>query len=120
MEKNIETKFGKNALLCAVFNFKISILSSIPDNGHDKIWGHFAGTTSNSTFISVLRPKKLGRNQCTGRFLTNFIKGNRVVKFADIFAHQISGIAMGMSPAPTIANLFVAIHEKAEIYFKCK
>ena len=37
------------------------------------------------------------------------------MKFGDIFAHQISGIAMGMSPAPTIANLFVAIHEEAEI-----
>lgn len=42
------------------------------------------------------------------------MKNNRM-KFGDIFAHQTSGIAMGMSPAPTIANLFVAIHEAAEI-----
>ena len=26
------------------------------------------------------------------------------MKFGDIFAHQVSGIAMGMSPAPTIAK----------------
>ncbi len=29
--------------------------------------------------------------------------------------HQIKGVAMGMSPAPTIANLFVAIYEAKKI-----
>ena len=40
---------------------------------------------------------------------------NNRMKFGDIIAHQISGIAMGMAPAPTIANLFVAIHEASDI-----
>mmetsp|Transcript_18939 Transcript_18939/g.41008 ORF Transcript_18939/g.41008 Transcript_18939/m.41008 type:complete len:639 (+) Transcript_18939:377-2293(+) len=38
------------------------------------------------------------------------MKNNRM-RFGDIIAKQIKGIAMGMSPAPTIANLFVALHE---------
>ena len=42
------------------------------------------------------------------------MKNNRM-KFGDIFAHQHKGIAMGMSPAPTIANLFVGIYEQAHI-----
>ena len=38
-------------------------------------------------------------------------KNNRM-RFGDILLKQLTGIAMGMSPAPTIANLFVAIHEQ--------
>ena len=38
------------------------------------------------------------------------MKNNRM-RFGDIIAKQILGIAMGMSPAPTITNLFVALHE---------
>ena len=34
------------------------------------------------------------------------------MKFGDLYAHQIKGIAMGMSPAPSIANLYVAIYER--------
>ena len=37
------------------------------------------------------------------------------MKFGDIIAHQTSGIAMGMAPAPPIANLFLAIHEALDI-----
>jgi len=33
----------------------------------------------------------------------------------DIIVKQLSGIAMGMSPAPTITNLFVAIYENTHI-----
>ena len=40
------------------------------------------------------------------------------MKFGDIFVRQLVGIAMGMSPAPTIVNLYVAIHEKAKIIGK--
>ncbi|KAL7525089.1 hypothetical protein ACHAWF_003257, partial [Thalassiosira exigua] len=40
---------------------------------------------------------------------------NNRMRFGDIFVRQLSDIAMGMSPAPTIANLFVAIHEAAEV-----
>ena len=39
------------------------------------------------------------------------MKNNRM-RFGDILVKQLMGIAMGMSPAPTIANLFVAIHEQ--------
>jgi hypothetical protein len=42
------------------------------------------------------------------------MKNNRM-KFGDLFAHQHKGIAMGMSPAPTIANLFVGIYERTHL-----
>ena len=35
--------------------------------------------------------------------------------FGDVLVKQIRGIAMGMSPAPPLANIFVAIHEEEEI-----
>jgi hypothetical protein len=35
---------------------------------------------------------------------------NSCMRFGDVIVEQVSGIAMGMSPAPTIANLFVAIY----------
>ena len=37
------------------------------------------------------------------------------MRFRDIIVKQISGIAMGMSPAPTIANLYVAIYEELHV-----
>ena len=36
--------------------------------------------------------------------------------FGDVLVKQIRGIAMGMSPAPPLANIFVAIHEEEEIW----
>jgi hypothetical protein len=36
---------------------------------------------------------------------------NNCMRFGNIIVKQISRIAMGMSPAPTIANLYVAIYE---------
>ena len=38
------------------------------------------------------------------------LKSNRM-RFGDLLVKQLMGIAMGMSPAPTIANLYEAIHE---------
>ncbi len=38
------------------------------------------------------------------------MKNNRM-RFGDLIYHQIRGVAMGMLPAPTIANLNVAIYE---------
>jgi hypothetical protein len=38
------------------------------------------------------------------------MKNNRM-RFGDLIYHQTRGVAMGMSPAPTIANLYVAIYE---------
>ena len=40
---------------------------------------------------------------------------NNRMQFGDIIVKQISGIAMGMSPAPTIANLYVAIYEESHV-----
>ena len=37
------------------------------------------------------------------------------MRFGDLVIHQIKGIAMGMSAAPTIANLFVAIYKAERI-----
>jgi hypothetical protein len=40
---------------------------------------------------------------------------NNRMRFGDLIFHQIRGVAMGMSPAPTIANLYVAIYELSYI-----
>jgi hypothetical protein len=42
------------------------------------------------------------------------VKNNRM-RFGDLVFHQIRGVAMGMSPAPMIANLYVAIYEATHI-----
>ncbi|KAL7527911.1 hypothetical protein ACHAXR_002185 [Thalassiosira sp. AJA248-18] len=42
------------------------------------------------------------------------MKNNRM-RFGDIIVRQLIGIAMGMSPAPSLANLYVAIHEEREL-----
>jgi hypothetical protein len=46
--------------------------------------------------------------------LTIVMTNNRM-RFGNIYALQHKGIAMGMSPAPSIANLFVAIYENTYI-----
>ncbi len=38
------------------------------------------------------------------------MKNNRM-QFGDLIYHQICGVAMGMLPTPTIANLYVAIYK---------
>ncbi len=40
---------------------------------------------------------------------------NNRMRFGDIIVKQVSGIVMGMSPAPTIANLYVAIYEEMHV-----
>jgi hypothetical protein len=45
----------------------------------------------------------------------NIAMNNNRMKFGDIFAQQLRGIAMGMLPAPTIANLFASLNERKEI-----
>ncbi len=45
---------------------------------------------------------------------------NNRMRFGDLIIHQIKGIAMGMLPAPTIANLFVAIYEAEHIVPKIR
>jgi hypothetical protein len=46
--------------------------------------------------------------------LTLVMLNNRIW-FGDIIVKQLSGIAMGMSPAPAFANLFVAIYETTHV-----
>ena len=45
------------------------------------------------------------------------MKNNRM-RFGDLIAHQHKGIAMGMAPAPTISNIYVAIFENEHIVNK--
>jgi hypothetical protein len=40
---------------------------------------------------------------------------NNHLRFGDMIVKLVSGIAMGMSPALTIANLFVEIYEKTHV-----
>ncbi len=42
------------------------------------------------------------------------MKNNRI-RFGQLIYHQIRGVVMGMSPAPTIANLYVSIYEATHI-----
>ncbi len=42
------------------------------------------------------------------------MKYNRM-RFGNLIYHQIGGIVMGMSPTPTIANIYVAIYEHNHI-----
>ena len=45
----------------------------------------------------------------------HIVMHNNRMKFGDLLVHQHKGIAMGMAPAPSIANLFVAIYEETHI-----
>jgi hypothetical protein len=45
------------------------------------------------------------------------MKNNRM-RFGDLIAHQHKGIVMGMAPAPTISNIYVAIFENEHIVNK--
>ena len=40
------------------------------------------------------------------------IMKNNMMRFSDLLIKQLMGIAMGMSSAPTIADLYMAIHEQ--------
>ena len=40
---------------------------------------------------------------------------SNIMRFGDLLIRQDTGVAMGISPAPTIANLFVAIHEREKV-----
>jgi hypothetical protein len=65
-----------------------------------------------STFLSTIWDK----SECAAvtSAMEIVMKNNRM-RFDDLIFHQIRGVAMGMSPAPTIANLYVAIYEATHI-----
>jgi len=65
-----------------------------------------------STFLSTI----WNRVECAA--VTSgmeIVMRNNRMRFGDLIFHQIRGVAMGMSPAPTIANLYVAIYEATHI-----
>lgn len=45
----------------------------------------------------------------------DIVMNNNRMRFNNLYVHQHKGIAMGMAPAPSIANLFVAIYENSNI-----
>ena len=45
----------------------------------------------------------------------DIVMNNNRMRFGEFTVHQHKGIAMGMAPAPSIANLFVAIYEASYI-----
>ncbi len=45
----------------------------------------------------------------------HLIMHNNRMRFGNLYVHQHKGIAMGMAPAPSIANLFVAIYKETHI-----
>jgi hypothetical protein len=65
-----------------------------------------------STFLSTNWDKV----KCSAAIsaMETVMKKNRM-KFGDLVFHQICGVAMGISAAPTIANLYVAIYKAMHI-----
>jgi hypothetical protein len=57
---------------------------------------------------------KYGISKALIEALTLVMLNNRM-QFGDIIVKQLRGIALGMSPAPTIANLFVAIYKTTHV-----
>jgi hypothetical protein len=65
-----------------------------------------------STFLSMIWDKY----KCAAvTSAMEIVMKNNWMRFGDLIFHQICGVAMGMSPAPTIANLYVAIYEATHI-----
>lgn len=49
--------------------------------------------------------------RCLMEAIALVLRNNRF-RFGDLYVLQLVGIAMGMSPAPTLANVFVGVHEE--------
>ena len=85
--------------------------------GNNAATANMAG--SKSTVTSAFRfPLSLARHRSRTRWQLRIVRvtlKNNQMRFGDLLVKQLKGIAMGMSPAPTIANLFVAIHEASDI-----
>ena len=45
----------------------------------------------------------------------HIVMHNNRMRFGNLYVHQHKGIAMGMAPAPSIANLYVAIYEETHL-----
>jgi hypothetical protein len=65
-----------------------------------------------STFLSTIWDK-YKCNAVTSAM--EIVMKNNWMRCGDLIFHQIRGLAMGMSPTPTIANLYVAIYEATHI-----
>jgi len=65
-----------------------------------------------STFLSTI----WDRIECAAvTSAMEIVMRNNRMRFGDLIFHQIRRVAMGMSPAPTIANLYIAIYEATHI-----
>jgi hypothetical protein len=61
-----------------------------------------------STFLANIWDK----HECKAvKKLMEIVMKNNQMQFDDLIYHRIHGVAMGMSPIPTIANLYVAIYK---------
>ena len=65
-----------------------------------------------STFLANIWDKRACK---TIKSAMEIVMKNNRMRFGDLIYHQIRGVAMGMSPAPTIPNLYVAIFELKHI-----
>jgi hypothetical protein len=65
-----------------------------------------------STFLSTIWDKV----KCSAitSAMEIVMKNNRM-RFGNLIFHQIRGVAMGMSPAPMIANLYIPIYEAMHV-----
>ena len=70
-----------------------------------------------ATFLRLSSTRKKFSHYAPEPLITaiEIVMQNNRFKFGDVLVKQIQGIAMGISPAPLIANIFVAIHEEEEI-----
>ncbi len=78
----------------------------------------------NTTDCMARLTKYLSKEEISGKYgfsatalleALDLVMYNNRMRFGDIIVKQLSGIVMGMSPAPTIANLYVAIYEEMHL-----
>jgi hypothetical protein len=61
-----------------------------------------------STFLANIWDK----HECKAvKTAIEIVMKNNQMQFGDLIYHQICGVAIGMSPAPTVANLYIAIYK---------
>ena len=86
----------------------VSIIPTLTLTNASNISQPFLTDPTTTTTFPHLSPEPLIKA------LTIIMHNNRM-RFGDIYAHQHKGIAMRMSPAPSIVNLFIAIYEETHV-----
>ncbi len=81
-------------------------------------------TQESTQLIAWLDYQDLSKEEVSGKYgfssatlleAIELVMFNNRMRFGDIIIKQLSKIAMGMSPALTIANLYVAIYEEMHV-----